>query len=403
MAIFKTSNTIQKYAWGSALLIPEYLDFENPEKEPMAELWMGAHPKAPSNIILSNGEKKRVDFYLNENPEKTLGAETVKKIGNNLPYLFKVLAADSPLSIQAHPNLNQAAEGFKRENDEGVPLTAFNRNYKDSNHKPELICALSSFKAMRGFRSLSQIEEDFSKIAIPELKNSIEELKNNNSAVLENFFRTLMNLKDEQRKNLIENALSLCERDGFSGLQKEWMKRFSEIYPDDIGIISPLYLNIVTLNPGEAMYLSSGELHAYLEGIGIEIMANSDNVLRGGLTPKYIDVKELLSVLNFHSVEPEILKPEAVNKYESVYKTEAKEFILSKIKLDKESYKLAESSNISKLPSMFICLEGEVELNDMSEEGSVVTLKKGEAAFADFSANLYIEGAGLLYRAAVPV
>jgi mannose-6-phosphate isomerase len=234
-----------------------------------------------------------LDELVARDPAGVLGPAAAEKFNKRLPFLFKVLAAGTPLSIQAHPNLHQAASGYRRENDAGVPLDAFNRNYKDDNHKPEIICALTEYEAMRGFRSAAQIADNFSRILIDELRPPVERLQkaadpegalsdrgDAEGGVFRDFFTRLMTLEDGPKAELIAEALKVCTG-GDEGL---WIQRLSELYPGDIGIVSPLYLNLVTLKPGEAMYLPAGELHAYLRGLGIELMANSDNVLRGGLT-----------------------------------------------------------------------------------------------------------------------
>ena len=397
MAVYKLKNRIQKYAWGSVSAIPELLGYSNPDNEPLAELWMGAHPKSPSVIIGPGGKEIALNEYIDADAEKVLGEGSAKRFNGRLPYLFKVLAAGSPLSIQAHPSLEQAREGYRRENEAGIAIDAYNRNYKDDNHKPEIICALSEYHAMRGFRHPDAIIENFRKIMIPELEPAINALES--SSGLKVFFTGLMRLGAASRASLIKNALKAGE----NLPDFRWIKRFSELYPGDTGILSPLYLNVVTLKPGEAMYLAAGELHAYLEGTGIELMANSDNVLRGGLTPKYVDVDELLSTLNFTSCEPEILTPVKISGMEYAYAADVPEFYLSRIELADGQYVLPNDYG-PELPSVFICLEGEIEISDTAgQEGSSVTVARGDAAFADFGSSLTLKGRGLLYRASVPV
>lgn len=413
MAVFKLVNQIQNYAWGSKSAMADLLGYENEDDKPMAELWMGAHPKSPSFLQQGDGTKMRLNDYLAENPEEALGSETASFYKNRLPFLFKVLAAGSPLSIQAHPNLEQAAIGFAKENDAGTAMDAFNRNYKDDNHKPEIICALSEYHAMRGFKSPASIALNFRKIMIPELEAAVTAMESAaaipaggvsdsssvESAVLKTFFTELMELSDSARGTLIENALAKPEGEL---PDSRWIKRFADLYPGDIGIVSPLYLNIVTLQPGEAMYLPAGELHAYLEGIGMELMANSDNVLRGGLTPKHVDVPELVSTLRFEPCKPEVLSPVAISASESGYLTEAPEFYLSRIDLN-GSYSIEEGGYGPVLPSIFICLEGNIEITDQSsEKDNQVTIGRGDTAFASFGSRISLKGRGVLYRASMP-
>ena len=218
-----------------------------------------------------------------------------------LPFLFKVLAAAKPLSIQAHPNRDQAREGFARENRQKISLNAFNRNYKDENHKPEIICALEPFWALKGFRRVEEIILLMDKIGIrASLEEDLNALRRRpNQEGLKTFFRALINDGEGTADRVLREAVEQCEKLADDDPAFEWVIKLSEAYPDDIGILSPILLNLVHLQPGEAMNIPAGELHAYLEGAGIELMANSDNVLRGGLTPKYVDVSELLNILTF--------------------------------------------------------------------------------------------------------
>ncbi len=387
MAVYKLINQIQKYAWGSVRAIPELLGYENANNEPMAELWMGAHPKAPSLAEKTDGNPVPLN-------ETTNGS---------IPFLFKVLASDKPLSIQAHPDLKQARAGYARENAAGKAFDAFDRNYKDHNHKPEIICALTEFHAMRGFRPAAGIAANFKEIMVPALESSVAGLEtaSESSSGIRNFFTDLMRLEAGQKQKLLKAALVKAQKSQLPA--SRWIKRFSELYPGDIGILSPLYLNLVILQPGEAMYIPAGELHAYLEGLGIELMANSDNVLRGGLTPKHVDVPELLATLSFEPSEPEILKPAKISDSESVYVTPAPEFYLSRIDLDGE-YLLPEDERSPQLPSIFICLDGGLTMEDKASEGAGdyrVDLKRGDTAFVTPGSRIILNGGGLLYRASV--
>ncbi len=412
MAVYKMKNSIQPYAWGSSTAIPELLGYENPGNKPMAELWMGAHPKAPSVILKDDNIQQKLDDYISSASDRVLGKRISEQFGRRLPFLFKVLAAGSPLSIQSHPNLKQAAAGFRRENEAGIPLDAFNRNYKDDNHKPEIICALTEYSAMRGFRPAGEIAAAFRRIMIPELEASISMLEtvsaapavsgaasvdNAAASAVKIFFTELMSLKDEARERLLSLAVKAAE----SGLlpESKWILDFAGLYPGDTGIVSPLYLNVVVLKPGEAMYLPAGELHAYLHGLGMELMANSDNVLRGGLTPKYIDVQELISTLTFSTGRPEILHPVKLNEHESAYITEAPEFILTRIDLD-GFYEISGHTYGPEMPSVFICLEGKAEIKDGS--GGSIQITRGETAFSEHGTSLNLNGKGLFYRASVP-
>ncbi|HMA67154.1 MAG TPA: mannose-6-phosphate isomerase, class I, partial [Desulfosalsimonadaceae bacterium] len=318
-------NEIQDYAWGSYTFIQSLLG-ETRNDTPWAELWMGAHPKAPSRVLTSGGWQ-RLDELIATCPEKILGPATARRYNNCLPYLFKVLAAQQPLSLQAHPDEEQARNGCAREDHEGIPLDAPHRNYKDDRRKPECLCALTPFHALKGFRPISEMTELFSEVCPKSLADAMEFLRQSPHANgLKRFFEALMTLPENKLQEVLEettaNAMARQEeREEF-----RWIKALSEMYPEDAGILSPILLNLICLQPGEALFLNSGEMHAYLEGCGIEIMANSDNVLRGGLTAKHVDVAELMRALDFTPRKSEILTPQAGAACESVYPTPVAEF-----------------------------------------------------------------------------
>jgi mannose-6-phosphate isomerase len=394
---FKMKNTIQEYAWGAVDAIPRLIGMDNSDKKPMAELWMGAHSRGPSLLVDGDSEFSLREYVLN-NKEAALGKETAEKYGD-LPFLFKVLAAGSPLSIQVHPDKKQAEEGFARENKEQIPLDAFNRNYKDDNHKPEIICALTDFWAMRGFRKEEEILTRFEDLDLPVFRNEVKALRDNigSPRAIESFFNAVMSL-DGERKDLFIREL----RDAVSqkkGDEYNWVLRLMEKYPEDAAVASPLYLNLVKLDPGQAMYLDAGELHAYLDGLGMELMASSDNVLRGGLTPKYIDREELKRVVNFIGMEPEILTARSNKEGVEVYKTPSREFELSRIVLsgEKKIYKPGSDKKVQ----ILIITEGSVKILVNGEKS--FTALKGESLFVPAAADTWaIEGDAVLYRASIP-
>ncbi|MDR2434414.1 MAG: mannose-6-phosphate isomerase, class I [Treponema sp.] len=328
--LFKLRNQVKHYEWGSSEWIPRLLGAPNNEGRPWAELWMGSHPAAPSRLIL-NGSETGLGELIAGNPAYYLGEKGAQY--GALPFLFKLLAAEKPLSIQAHPNKAQAREGFERENRMGLAPDAPDRNYKDPNHKPEIICALTPFIGMCGFRPPAEIRlllEGFLSPAPLLLREGFSPLLaavNNDEvpSALRNFTTALFGLPAAVREELTRFILS-GETEGaeataaggaaarnVSAAQWELMRRFAELYPGDPALVSPLYLNLFSLEPGEAVFLHAGILHAYIHGLGIELMANSDNVLRGGLTPKYVDVPELLKILDFSPMKPEILRPPPEN------------------------------------------------------------------------------------------
>jgi len=391
-------NGIQKYAWGSKTAIPELLG-ETPDGSPQAELWMGAHPGAPSMAYL-NGRWVPLTNLIETDPESLLGKRAAKKYNNQLPFLFKVLAAAMPLSIQAHPDTKQAREGFSRETAAGISLEAGNRNYRDANHKPECICALTPFWAMNGFRNIPEILHNVETFCPKHLDGDIAELRDTpHPHALKRFFHGLLTKPKDAAGLITEEAVSRAklQADGADPVAA-WIVRLHETYPRDIGILSPALLNLVLLKPGEAMYLSSGRLHAYLEGVGMELMANSDNVLRGGLTPKHVAVPELLDVLRFEETVPEILNPVQEAPGIRRYITPAEEFALSEITVDGSfSFEDRQDAGVE----ILFCLRGGAAASDGSADGKL-HLAKGMSMIVPAAVKTYtLEGSAVFYRASV--
>ena len=393
-------NSIQEYAWGSRTAIPGLLGQSVPADKPQAELWMGAHPKAPSQV-LADGLWRSLPEVIQESPEETLGQKVAARFSNQLPFLFKVLAAAKPLSIQAHPNKEQAGQGFVRENELGIPLDAPHRNYRDDNHKPEIICALTPFWALNGFRKIEETLSLLEEARIPGLAEIVSFLRSHpNRAGLKKFFNHLMTTDSGKQRKIVEQAVNAAEKRTHEEPVWTWMIKLNEEYPGDMGVLSPIFLNLFRLEPQQAMYLPAGELHGYLEGVGIELMANSDNVLRGGLTPKHIDVQELLAVLNFTDGDLNILSPENLTPGEAAYNTEAEEFVLSVLRIKKAA---PFSSSRDRSVEMMMCTEGEVSVTDL-RIGDITRLTRGISIIVPAAVEQYsIEGDGILYKAAVPV
>ncbi len=389
-------NNIQKYAWGSRVAIQKLLEVPS-SGEPWAELWMGAHPKSPSKVNM-DGQWVSLPDYIRRFPEEILGHNTAKRFNNALPYLFKVLAAEQPLSIQAHPNAMQAKIGFERESAAGVDITAPDRNYKDSHHKPECICALTPFTGLKGFRRISSTIELFERFCPQGLADGINALKQQDLKI---FFKFLMELPVHRKEAIILETVENAEKQIMSDQTSEWILKLYRRYPSDIGIISPLFLNLFCLEPGQALFLPAGELHAYLDGLGIELMANSDNVLRGGLTPKHVDVPELLNVLNFTESDIEILLPQEISECEGQFPVFAEEFILSTIRVSKSKTYI---SNDKHSVEILLCIQGMACLTSGPDKEDVLDLKKGDSVFIPAAADPYqIAGNALFYKAAVPL
>lgn len=390
-------NTVQEYEWGSHTAIPELLG-QPASGRPQAELWMGTHPCAPSMVSYQGGWillSRLIEKY----PQEMLGQSVKQKYQNKLPYLFKVLAAAKPLSLQAHPSIKRAKEGFEKENRLGTSIDAPNRNYKDDNHKPECICALTPFWVLSGFRKIPDILYLLTKICPKGLEKELRELKKcSNQIGLKNFFYALMTMK--KNNQMIVEALGNAKAFSKENHIFKWITKLNSEYPYDMGILSPALLNLVCLKPGQAMFFSEGVLHTYLEGVGIELMANSDNVLRGGLTSKHIDVPELLNVLHFEETEVTILKSKKINNYERVFLTPSEEFVLSIIEIKKG---INFSSPKNRSIEIIFCTAGSATIYDVDGDKEV-DLFKGTSVVIPSAMNKYmISGNATLFKAAVPI
>lgn len=389
-------NPVQKYAWGSKTALPSLLGWPKPWEEPAAELWLGAHPKAPSMVEMK-GQWSSIIEVIAEDPVSVLGRYAAERFSNKLPFLFKVLAADRPLSIQVHPHMMQAREGFERENRLNIPLGAPNRNYKDACHKPENLCAVTPFEAMKGFRAPKDILTLMDRVFLSSPLTEMDSLrKEPNAAGMKRFFSALMTMDPARRAQVVEETVKGAGRIVHDDRAFYWLLELNREYPGDVGVLSPLFLNLITLSPGEAIYVPAGVPHAYLSGVGMEIMAGSDNVLRGGLTPKHVDIPELLRIVNFKSGSVEKQRPLPDENFERIYRTPAEEFQLSEISLEGEArYTSPEERSVE----ILICMGGEGLIEDL-ESGQTLSLRKGMSIIIPSAVPKYaVSGNITLYKA----
>lgn len=340
----------QHYEWGGLQYIPGLLGVDNAEKRPFAELWMGAHPRGPAAADI-DGTRIPLDRLIASDPWLTLGPDVALRFAGRLPYLFKVLDVRIMASIQAHPSKTQAEEGFARENAAGIPLDAARRNYRDDNHKPEVHVVLTDFWMLHGFRPLEEIAEMLASeqelaALMPEFGDNLSAAGPDpgaRSALLRGLYARVMTMQQPMVDALLDPLVARLEGEEARGtLKKEdpgfWALRAARTFPladghRDRGIVSIYLLNLVRLKPGQGTFQPAGTLHAYLEGVDVECMANSDNVLRGGLTPKHVDVQELLSTLSFTDGRPPILEGRATSETGREYETPAEEFALERIEV----------------------------------------------------------------------
>ncbi|MFF0437107.1 mannose-6-phosphate isomerase, class I [Streptomyces sp. NPDC004327] len=376
-------NTVRPYAWGSTTAIPELLGTA-PTGEPQAEMWMGAHPGAPSRT-----DRGPLNELIDADPVRELGPATVEKFGPQLPFLFKILAAGAPLSLQVHPDLAQARAGFAAEEAAGLPADDPRRNYKDANHKPELICALTEFHGLCGFRDPVEAADTMAALGVDALKPYVDVLHAHpEEDALREVFTALLTADPAEIAHTVAEAAHAAARLG--GAHTIYA-RIAHHYPTDPGVLAAMLLNPVTLQPGEALFLGAGVPHAYVDGLGVEIMANSDNVLRCGLTPKHVDVPELLRVVRFEPGEPGVLRPEASVTGEELYDTPIDEFRLSR-------HVRAEGAVPTDLtaptPQVLLATAGRPAVGD-------AVLAPGESVFVPAGEMTELSGAGTVFRATV--
>ena len=391
-------NPVRPYAWGSRTVIAELRGEPSPSPHPEAEMWLGAHPGDPSYLVGADGGRTSLLDAVRSDPEGLLGADRSAKWSGNLPYLLKVLAADEPLSLQAHPSSAQAAEGFARENAAGVPVDAPSRNYRDGSHKPELICALTEFHALVGFRPVDRTVALLRALDVPEVAPHVALLQEQPDADgLRALFTTWITLPqsvlDRAVPALQAACVRLAQKGGEFGREARMALELSERYPGDAGVLAALLLNLAVLQPGEALFLPAGNLHAYLSGAGVELMANSDNVLRGGLTAKHVDVAELLRTLSFRAGAIERLRPRAVAAAEGLYDTPAEEFALGVLEVRPGTpYTAPPTRGIE----ILLCTAGRGRLSGAGSE----PVGPGDCFVVPAAAPFYtVEGELTLYRA----
>lgn len=379
----RLANTVRPYAWGSTTAIPELLGVA-PTGEPQAELWMGAHPGAPSHT-----PRGPLNEVVEADPVRELGAATVDRFGPRLPFLFKILAAGAPLSLQVHPDLAQARAGFAAEEVAGIPVDAPERNYKDAYHKPELICAITPFDGLCGFRDPVETADAMAALDVDSLKPYVDVLRAHpEEAALREVLTALLTAEHEEMARTVTEAAAAAARLGGDYAP---YARLAHDFPGDPGVIAAMLLNRVQLRPGEAMFLGAGVPHAYLDGLGVEIMANSDNVLRCGLTPKHVDVPELLRVVRFEPGDPNLLRPEASASGEEVYDTPIDEFRLSRFVRAEDA---APVDITAAGPQILLAVAGRPTAGE-------VTLAPGESVFVPAGEPTELSGTGTLFRATV--
>ncbi|MFB9309288.1 mannose-6-phosphate isomerase [Agromyces hippuratus] len=402
-------NTPRDYGWGSATAIAEFRGTDA-SGAPEAELWLGAHPGSPARVLdAASVGHADLAAWIEADPVRALGARLAAE-GARLPFLMKVLAAAAPLSLQAHPTPAQARAGYAREEADGVPLTAYDRNYKDEFHKPELIVAVSdTFDALSGFRPLSEVRGVLEVLRAADAASSepepaaldLLESRLSGEHALRDTVEWL--LRDGRGGDTGEaswvidrvTALAASETALASpyGPSFETVGALAAEYPGDPGVVLSLLLNRVRLVRGESLYLAAGNIHAYLDGLGIELMAASDNVLRGGLTPKHIDVTELIDVLDFTPIAAPYLAPLEVSPGVTAYRPGVPDF---------ELYRVGPATQVARVEldgPAIVVVEGD-GVSIGGGTGASVVLGRGESVYVTPDERaLEISGAGIAWIA----
>jgi mannose-6-phosphate isomerase len=401
-SVIRLTNPAQHYAWGSRTAIPDLLGLPA-TSEPVAESWMGAHPSAPSRVTTEGGQTG-LDMLIASDAEALLGVDVVARFGAALPYLLKIIAAEGPLSLQVHPDIEQARRGYAAEEAAGIPVDAPQRNYRDANHKPELLYALTPFEALCGFRAPRRAAELLKGLDVP-LARQLHDLLTAQSTPegIRAAFTQLLEPQTRPMPAEVRQVAKSCAARLADGSPSPRADRIvlllAEAYPGDPGVVTSLLLNPVTLQPGEAIFVPAGGVHSYLHGLAVEIMASSDNVLRAGLTPKHVDVNELLRTVDYTAYRPMRIAPEVFHAATRVFCAPVDDFELSVTVVDDDILHPMPGRG----PRILLCLDGELAIAFASSGEASITLRRGESLFAPASdGRLTVRGRGTVVQADVP-
>jgi mannose-6-phosphate isomerase len=382
---------IRHYDWGSRTVLARLQGRALPSR-PEAELWFGAHTTAPSRIRTDAGWVALPD-WISRDPAGCLGAEVAARFADELPFLLKILAVETPLSLQAHPGAERAKAGFERESRAGLEPDDPLRSYPDPRPKPELVCALTRFEALIGFRPPAEIAARLGVLGLEKVLPELKQLWSDPSVrALRELFPRLLALDPIALRASLARQGALDRHDA----ALSWIPRLAAAHTEDPAVLAPLFLQHVVLEPGEAFFLPPGRLHCYLGGVAVEIMASSDNVIRAGLTTKKRDLDELLRIVSFETSPVAPLQAPPMGSGEHLYPCTAAEFALSALRPDTQAVIVEPTS-----AEILLCVEGGVRVSDQA--GAVEVLRAGAAAFVPASASIYrVEGEGLVYRARSP-
>lgn len=398
----------QHYGWGSRHALPAFLG-RPADGRPWAEIWYGAHPLGPARIPPEAGSRQgaTLEAVITAEPRRMLGPMVARTFDQKLPFLLKVIAPERPLSLQVHPTREHAAESFAAENAAGLPLDATERNYRDANHKPEMVVALERFEALCGFRTPRRAAAILAGLGT-ELTDRLHSLlvEHPHAHGMRAAFRTLVAPSLRPSREVVHEVAAACADRYAAGASPSpridrTVALLNAHHPGDPGVVAAMLLNPVTLHPGEAMYVPAGAIHAYLSGLAVEVMASSDNVLRAGLTPKKVDVDETLQCVSVVAAPPLRVAPERLTPTTVAYYAPVDDFELSMTTIeDPEGIFQARHQVPGSGPRVLLGIEGEVLVESGTGRS---TLGAGRALFVPAAAGaVTIGGRGRLVQASVP-
>jgi mannose-6-phosphate isomerase len=392
MALYALRNTVKHYSWGSRTALQQLLGEATPGTEPWAELWVGAHPRGSSEISI-DGTWTPLREWIAASPERALGARVAARFGGELPFLLKVLAAAEPLSLQAHPDADAARSGWEREQASGIALDAPERSFPDPNPKPELVLALDHFEVLCGLRPLADVASGLHRLGAAGVADHFAPALRPNGGSALDLLRLWLQMPPARARNLTEEAADLAQRSANADAAWRWIPRLQESHPGDVGVLAPLLLEYRNLAPGEALFVAAGVLHGYLRGTALELQGSSDNVLRGALTGKHVDVDRLLRILKPGTI-PRPIEPSAESAGGQSWRADTDRF---RLRAERPCPGTPVACLADFGAEILLCTSGRAEVSDGED---TITLAPGRALFVPASsAGFSLRGAATVYRA----
>jgi len=396
--LFPVTGIYKHYHWGSQNGLCEIIGIENQSEKPIAEIWYGAHPSSPSQVLTETGEVSMGEVF-GRHPEIFSSHGSEKKSPAHLPVMMKFLSAAAPLSLQVHPDKSFAEKGYDKENQSNIAIDAPERNYRDRSSKPESLLALSDFYALRGFHTYPEIISNLEKFCPVSLKKDIEKFSvNQTEEGLKTLLVRLLDPRTDDRHEIITEALSNGEKYTETDPAAQWITKLHRFYPEDTALLAPAFLNLIHLKPGDAFSISPGIMHCYLQGTGIEIMTLSDNVLRGGLTSKHRDLDELLKITDFTPTAKRYFSTDT-GYVQTELPAETGDYRAEKIAFESVQGRILLKANRG--PSMFLAVKGACTIRTL--QGESREMKPGDCILTGSNLGFVtLEGSATLVMTTVP-